>query len=226
MAHADLGDRASVSRSDSLLRPFLFPGMLALGMAVLHLLGLFGLLGPIEWWSNTPRSLSHWPGIFLFHFRHASWEHWFANAGALVALSGLAGMLVPRAARRAWVWIFLLSGILLWIWGRPGGHIGASALTYGWFHFLLGMGLWRRDRAAIAGMLAALFLFGGMFWVFFAPQGVSWEGDVAGAVAGHWAAWKWRKLDPLPPPLFQDEEDPAADELSLYATRRPADPWH
>lgn len=213
-----------MNRVDSLLRPFVFPALLALGMAMLHLLGIMGLLGPIEAWSNVPRSLDHWPGIVLFHFRHSGWEHWFANAVALVCLAGLAATLVPRATRRAWIAMFLMSGVLLWFWGRPGGHIGASALTYGWFHFLVGMGVWRRDRAAIAGMLAAVFLFGSMFWVFLAPQGVSWEGHLAGAIAGHWAAWKWCKLDPLPPALFQDEDPPSQDDGSIYATRRAA-PW-
>lgn len=216
------GDRSSTNRTSDFLRPFMFPFALAMFMALLHLLGLFGMLGPMDAWALVPRSFAHWPGIVLFHFRHASWSHWFGNSVALVALAGLAGVLVPRAAHRAWVLLFILPGALLWLWGRPGEHIGASALAYGWFHFLLGMGLWRRDRAAIAGMLVAVFLFGGMFWVFLAPQGVSWEGHLAGAVAGHLAAYRWRHLDPLPKPLFDDDQD--EEEPSLYVTRRADDP--
>lgn len=200
----------------------MFPAVLAAAMAVLHLLGMTGLLGPMEWWSNIPRNTEHWTGVFLFHFRHASWGHWMGNAVALVSLAGLASLMVPRASRRAWWWLFIASGLLLWIWGRPGGHIGASALTYGWFYFILGMGVWRRDRAAIAAMFAALMLFGGMFWVFLAPAGVSWEGHVAGAAAGLLAAWTGRRLDPMPPPVFGEEQDqpPEDQQSSLYATRK------
>lgn len=203
-------------------------------MALIHALGNAGLLGASHHWGVVPRDLDQFWGFASFHLRHGSWSHWFANAVPLIFLSGLAHMMAPRATVRMWILLPLLSGLLLWTWGRPGAHIGASALTYGWFYFLLAMGILRRDRAAIAGMMVAMFLFGSMLWVFMAPSGVSWEGHVAGAVAGLLGGWIWRRLDPLPPPLLSDDDEGVDDaqaedreDLSPFATHRPRnqDPW-
>lgn len=218
------------SRSSALvwLRPFIFPAYLALFMAFLHLVGLVDWIGASSSWGNIPRSFAQPWGVILFHFRHADWAHWLSNAGPLVLLSGLAWALFPKATMRAWFLMPIASGILLWCIGREGAHIGASALTYGWFHFLVGMGLFRRDRAAIAGMLVALFLFGSMVWIFIAPSGVSWEGHVSGAIAGWLCAWRWRLADPKPKPILLDDDeidppDQPSEGISLYATR--PDSW-
>ena len=208
-----------------LLKPFIAPALLVLLMAILHALGLMGLIASSDAWGNIPRSFDQPWGFLLFHLRHGSWSHWFANAVPLILLSGLASMMVPRATLRTWILLPIVSGVLLWVWGRPGAHIGASALTYGWFFFLLSMGIMRRDRATIAGMLVALMLFGSMVWVFMAPAGVSWEGHVAGAVAGVLSALVWRRLDPMPKPIFADEPEDEISDLSPYATHRPKEPW-
>lgn len=207
-----------------ILKPFVAPSLLVLAMAFLHALGLVGMIGSSDAWGNVPRSFDHPWGFLLFHLRHGDWGHWFANAVPLILLSGLARMMVPRATLRTWFLLPVVSGILLWVWGRPGAHIGASALTYGWFFFLLTLGIMRRDRATLAGMLVAVMLFGGMIWVFMAPAGVSWEGHVAGAVAGVLSALLWRGVDPLPKPIFLGEPEDEVADLSPYATHRPKGP--
>jgi membrane associated rhomboid family serine protease len=208
-----------------ILRPFVAPSLLVLLMAVLHLLGLAGIIASSDRWGNIPRSFDQPWGFLLFHLRHGNWAHWFANAVPLILLSGLARMMVPHATLRTWVLMPIVSGMLLWVWGRSGAHIGASALTYGWFFFLLAMAIMRRDRATLAGMLVAVILFGSMVWVFMAPAGVSWEGHVAGAVAGVLSALLWRRVDPMPKPIFLDEPEEEVEDLSIYATHRPKQPW-
>ena len=86
--------------------------------------------------------------------------------------------------------ISLISGILVWIVGRPGIHIGASALVMGYWGYLLfsayhqpGMHTW---------LLAAIciYYFGGLI-TNLAPteKGVSWEGHLCGCTAGILTAW-------------------------------------
>lgn len=88
-------------------------------------------------------------------------------------------MVDPACARR-----HLAVGV-----GRPAIHIGASALVYGWFFFLVGVALFHRSALAVVGMAVALGLFGGLLWVFESGPGISWEGHVCGAVAGTATAW-------------------------------------
>lgn len=176
-------------RISCLWRPFRFPlGLVAL-MGLIHALTSVGLGGTPEAWGNIPRTLEGLNGILTSHLRHDSWGHWLANAVPLVVLAGLSAALMPKATRQAWWILPVLDGALLWVVGRPAIHIGASALVYGWFFFLMGMALFHRSALAVAGMMVALALFGGLLWVFESGPGISWEGHVCGAVAGATTAW-------------------------------------
>lgn len=181
-------------------------------LAYAHALGLGGLIPPSETWALQPRQEHQWVHLLSFHLRHTNWEHFFSNAFPLVFLGSLIAVLYPKASPRAWALIFLGSGPLVWLFGQSGYHLGASGLAYGLFHFLLGMGVWRRDRAALAGAFMAVLLFGGMFLAFVAPEGVSWEGHLSGAIMGQLSAFLWRHQDPLPPPIVWDDEDEILEE--------------
>lgn len=183
------------STTSSALNAFAFPLALVVGMAALHLLSNFGLAGSMDAWANQPRNLGHLSGIVTSHLRHGSWAHWLANAVPLVVLAGMAGALMPKATARTWLFMPVVAGLLLWLWGRHASHLGASALVYGWFFFLMGMGVLRRSFLALVGMAIALLLFSGLLWVLHAPAGVSWEGHLAGAIAGLWSAHLFRRAD-------------------------------
>lgn len=187
-------------RQHHALSAFAFPlGLVGL-MALIYFLSWIGIGGSAQAWGNIPRHTDHLYGILTFHLQHGSWGHWLANAIPLVVLSGMAGTLMPKATARTWLFLPLVSGILLWLWGRPAAHVGASALVYGWFFFLLGMGVMKRSLAALTGMVIALFLFSGLLWVLSAPAGVSWEGHLAGAIAGLLSARIWRHTDDVKEP--------------------------
>ena len=82
---------------------------------------------------------------------------------ALLILGTLAGAVYPKATLRALPLLWLGSGVGAWMLGEPGSHhLGASGITHGLMFLVLGLGLLRRDRAAIAaGMIGVLF-YGGM----------------------------------------------------------------
>lgn len=168
--------------------PFLVPvGLVAL-LGALQMLNTFGLAGPDIAWGVVPRSTDHLRGVLTFHFRHDGWGHYLANALPLLVLPAIAGVLAPRATAHGWWIIPLGSGLVLWTIGRPAIHVGASALVYGWFFFLVGLAVFHRSWAGLLGLAVALGLFGGLFWVFAGGNSVSWEGHLGGALAGLAAA--------------------------------------
>jgi membrane associated rhomboid family serine protease len=189
------------------------------------------MLGGLRGFALVPLEASGLVGILTAPLLHGSAGHWLANASALLVLGTLVGTVYPRAALRALPVLWLLSGVITWLIGRPSFHIGASGLTHGLMFLLLFLGLFRRDKAAIAAALIAFFLYGGMVLTVLPREpGVSWEYHLGGAVAGIVAAWRWRRLDPEPPRKrysWEIEEEQAAAmaeaEAAQFEPPRPQD---
>lgn len=170
------------------VRPFLLSLGFVLGLGALQVLNSLGLAGSDDAWGVVPRSLDHLWGAATFHLRHANWPHYFSNAIPLLLLPGIAWTLAPKASRHAWWIIALGSGLFLWCFGRSAVHVGASAMVYGWFFFLVGMAIFHRSWASLLGLALVMGLFGGLIWVFAGGNSVSWEGHLGGALAGLLAA--------------------------------------
>jgi membrane associated rhomboid family serine protease len=82
--------------------------------------------------------------------------------------------------------LWLGSGILAWLVGRPGSiQIGASGLIYALAAFLVTTAWLQRDFKSALAALVVIFVYGSIAWGLLPIRlGVSWEGHVAGAVAG------------------------------------------
>ena len=168
----------------------------ALGLAPREPLGLIGILGA--------------PLV------HGSLEHLLANTLPTFVLVALGMYAVPRATFRALPLIWVLSGVIVWIFGRESLHIGASGVTHGLMSFLFLIGALRRDRVTLSIALVVFFLYGSMIYGFLPREaGISFEYHGAGLVAGVLAAVLWRKLDPAPPERrYSWEEEPEIDEVA------------
>ncbi len=137
-------------------------------------------------WGIVPRSLFGLVGIPFSPFLHAGWGHILSNTVPLAVL------LVLLAGSRARSWeivteIILLGGALLWLFGRPGPHVGASGLIYGLIAFLLVSGFREKRFVPLAVALLVGFLYGTtLIWgVLPSVQShVSWEGHLTSAIAG------------------------------------------
>lgn len=166
----------------------------ALGLAPRDALGLIGILGA--------------PLV------HGSISHLLANTLPTFVLVALGMYAVPRATIKAIPLIWILSGAIVWVFGRESLHIGASGLTHGLMSFLFLLGALRRDRVTLAISLVVFFLYGSMIYGFLPREaGISFEYHGAGLLAGVLAAMRYRGLDPAPPERRYSWEDEPEDEL-------------
>ena len=148
---------------------------------------------------------------------HGSVAHLVANSLPLLVLGTLTLAVYPRTAWRAIAFIWVMSGVGIWVFGRESSHIGASGVTHGLMFLLFVLGLIRRDRPAVAAALIAFFLYGGMLLTVLPgdPQ-ISWEAHLFGALAGLESALLRRKRDPAPPRKrysWEDEDEAAIEPL-------------
>lgn len=166
----------------------------ALGLAPRETLGLIGILGA--------------PLV------HGSIEHLLANTLPTFVLVTMGMYAVPRATFRAIPLIWILSGVLVWLFGRESLHIGASGVTHGLMSFLFLTGSLRRDRLTLSIALVVFFLYGSMIYGFLPREaGISFEYHGAGLLAGVLAAVLYRWLDPaLPERRYSWEIEPEDDD--------------
>jgi membrane associated rhomboid family serine protease len=76
---------------------------------------------------------------------------------------------------------------LLWLFGRPANHIGASGLIFGLIAFLIVSGLLERRFVPLVISVVVIFFYGGSLLLGVVPRlgsHVSWDGHLFGAVAG------------------------------------------
>ena len=106
--------------------------------------------------------------------------------------------------------IHIFSGLLVWIFAPYGGsHIGISGIIYGIAGFLIGSGIFRKDRRSLSIALVVTFLYGSMVGGFIPQEGISWQGHLYGAAVGVIVAFWLRKKKLDDDDLnFIDEDEP------------------
>jgi len=87
-----------------------------------------------------PRRLDGLDGVLFSPVLHAGWAHLIGNTTALLVLGPLAA-LVSRRPVALLVCAWLGSGLLTWVIGTPGVHIGASGIVYALIAFLIVYGV-------------------------------------------------------------------------------------
>jgi membrane associated rhomboid family serine protease len=142
-------------------------------------------------WGVTPRTLSGLVGVITMPFLHWSFGHVVSNTIPLVVL-----LLLLFGSRTRPVMIvvllILISGILLWIFGRSSVHVGASGLIYSMTAFLITTGLMERKPVPLATAIVVGVLYGGtLIWGLLpsVEKDVSVESHALGAAGGACLAW-------------------------------------
>ena len=73
----------------------------------------------------------------------------------------------------------------MWLFAREGYHVGASSLVFGYFGAILARAFVERSLSSMAIALAAVVIYGGLFWGLLPLSGrISFEGHLFGFVAG------------------------------------------
>lgn len=154
-----------------------------------------------------PRNISGLIGIVTAPLIHGSFSHLLSNTSSLIVLGFGVFYFYPKVAYKVFLFIYLATGILVWIFAREVYHIGASGVIYGFVSFLFFSGIFRRDNRSISLSLLVVFLYGGMIWgVFPGMEGISWESHLLGGMAGLIAAFIFRKIDLIKKYDWEDEE--------------------
>ena len=190
----------------------LVPATLVIMMALVELgelvfeldLGQFGVF---------PRKVSGLLGVFTYPFIHSDWKHLTNNSSAILVLGTMLYYFYRPVASKTLLWVYLMSGVWLWIGGRPNFHIGASGIVYALFGFLFFSGLLRRHLKLMALSMLVVFLYGSLVWgIFPVDHQISYEGHLFGLLAGIVVAIVYRNQGPQPPKyswdLVEEEEVP------------------
>jgi membrane associated rhomboid family serine protease len=143
----------------------------------------FGIVG---------RTASALPGVLAAPLLHVGFDHLAANTVPFVVL----GLLVAWRSRERFAAVLLvvvvLSGLAVWLVTSPATlTVGASGVLFGFAAYLVTAGLLTRHWLDVLVAVAVLVLYGGMLGgvtPFTVPDGVSWQGHLAGALAGVAAA--------------------------------------
>jgi membrane associated rhomboid family serine protease len=136
-------------------------------------------------WGLWPRRLRGLIGVVSYSFLHASVEHLFMNSMALFILLNLVLLYGLHIFVVVTLGIILLSGALLWLFGRSAIHIGASGLVMGYWGFVLFSAYQQGTVLAILMALLCLYYLRGLFVNLFpAGKSDSWEGHVFGCLSG------------------------------------------
>lgn len=155
-----------------------------------------------------PRTVSGLIGLVTAPLVHADFNHLISNSLPLLFLGLGIFYSYPGASKKLYIGIYILQGLLVWLFARQAYHIGASGLIYGLVSFLFFSGIIRRDNRSIALALIVTFLYGGLTWgVLPVKAEISWESHLFGSLVGVMFAFIFRKSDPAPKYDWEDEED-------------------
>lgn len=195
---------------------------LTLAFAFVALIWAIQLLGwgldlGLQDYGVRPRKVSGIPGILFAPLLHGGFEHLIANTLPMLILGTGMLYLYPNASVTVLPAVYLVPGVIVWLFGRPASHVGASGLVYGLVAYIFVAGILRRDRRAIAASMLVFFLYGGAVWgVLPTEPGISWETHLAAALIGLGLAFALKELD-IPPRRRYSWEDEVEDEEDAQA---------
>ena len=171
----------------------------------------------------VPRSMEGLPGIFTSPFIHADLGHLTSNSVPLFISGIMLWYFFPSLANRVILFVYLITGIGVWLLARPAHHIGASGVVYGLISFLFFSGVFRKDRRLMGLSALVVFLYGSLIWgIFPIIPNVSWESHLVGLMVGILCAYIFRKQGPQPVKYaVEDEEDEPDDEDPYWEEEKP-----
>lgn len=161
-------------------------------VAIFWLVFLINLIlnGKLNFLGIIPRRWYGLPGIFCAPFLHGDFNHLFFNSIPLFVLVNFMLTQGVTLFVSASIMIIIVSGLLTWLFARPGIHIGASSLIMGYLSYLLTHAYLYPSISTIILAIVCIYYFGSLILGLFPGKAkVSWEGHLAGFAAGIIAAF-------------------------------------
>ena len=161
-----------------------------------------------------PKTIGGLKGIFFSPFIHKDFTHLINNSFPILVLGGMLFATYRKIAVQIFIWLYFIAGFWLWIIGRPSFHIGASGLIYALASFLLVSGLIRKNPRLAATSMLVIFLYGSMIWGLLpTKEPISWEGHLAGFIAGIIVAIFYKNEGPKPKKYQWEIDEEVEKEL-------------
>lgn len=190
---------------------------------LLWLVHLVQVILPVDfaWLGIYPQRVFGLKGIFFAPLIHADWGHLLSNTPPLFVLSAIILYFYRSVAVPSFVMIYLLTGLAVWLFGRPVFHIGASGVIYGLVAFVFWNGIFRRNLKSIVLALIIVFYYGSLVMgILPGQEGISWESHLLGALAGIFTSFWFRtSLEQDEQPKKYSWEDEPIDSESFFLER-------
>jgi len=169
-----------------------------------------------------PRKLSGLAGLITSPFIHGDLNHLFANTVPIFVLGACIFYFYKEIAVSSVIFIYLTTGLWVWLGGREAFHIGASGIVYGLASFLFLSGILRKDTRLLAITLFVTFIYGSMVWGifpdFFPQSNISFESHLWGIISGIIIAVYFRKQGPQRKKYDWEDEEDEDDDISTFYT--------
>lgn len=133
-----------------------------------------------------PRDFKSLYGVITAPFIHSDFQHLFNNSVSLFVLLSITDYFYRKKIYLVIILGVIISGIITWLIGREGTHVGASGLVYTLISYLFFRSIISTNRQNKSIALVIIFLYGGAIWYMFPNQinNISWEGHFGGFLAG------------------------------------------
>ena len=197
------------TESDSLKRKIYFPLLMLSLMWIIKFMEFF-FDADFKNFGILPRQIEGLSGIISSPFIHGNFKHLVNNSMPFFFLFTAIRYFYPENSFTILLFLWMISGLSVWLGARTAWHIGASGLVYASFSFLFFSGIRSKDKRLISISLLVFFLYGGMIWGIFPQEGnISWESHLFGFLTGFIAAF----LFGTPPErttveeIFTDKDD-------------------
>lgn len=177
-----------------LWRNFEFLLAVCAAIALVHLFNIYSNYYLLKHFGLDPRSLSDVPHILTAPFLHVSYMHLFNNLAGLLIFGTLCMLRSRRFFINSSIFIILLGGTLVWMFGRGHTHVGASGWVFGLWSLMIAMAWVEKSVSSILIAMFVIIFYGGMIYgVLPSDPRVSFESHLFGALAGVLCAFLMHK---------------------------------
>ena len=137
-----------------------------------------------------PRQISSVWTILTAPFIHGSFIHLINNVIGLCIFSVLYFVHTMDRYIKSLILIILISGALVWLFGRNAFHIGASGVVFGLWSLCIATAWFERKFINIVIAAVVIIFYGGVIYgVLPISSGVSFESHIFGVIAGIFCAY-------------------------------------